>query len=100
VQVKFRTTQLQRCYESHTKATQKWGAEVGHRYVQRIDILYAAETIDDLHRNPVLRLHPLKGNRQGQYALWLTARARLIVSFRGKTDTTVWIEEVSKHYGD
>jgi proteic killer suppression protein len=100
VQVKFRTTQLQRCYESPTKAIQKWGAEVGRRYVQRIDILYAAETIEDLYRIPVLRFHPLKGNRQGQYALWLTARARLIVTFTGEAETTVWIEEVSKHYGD
>jgi proteic killer suppression protein len=100
VQVKFRTKQLQRCYESHTKATQKWGADVARRYVERISILYAAETVDDLHRIPVLRFHPLKGNRQGQYALSLTARARLIVTFTGKTNTTAWIEEVSKHYGD
>ena len=100
MQVKFRTKQLQRCYESQKDAIQKWGADVARRYVQRIGILYAAETVEDLHRIPVLRCHPLKGNRHGQYALWLTARARLIVTFTGKTDTTAWIEEVSKHYGD
>lgn len=36
----------------------------------------------------------------GQYALRLTARARLIVTFTEKTATIAWIEEVSKHYGD
>ena len=100
MQVKFRTKQLQRCYESHKAAAREWGAEVARRYVQRIGILYAAETVEDLHRIPVLRLHPLKGNRQGQHALWLTTRARLIITFTGKTATIAWIEEVSKHYGD
>lgn len=100
MQVKFRTKQLQRCYESHKDAARKWGAGVARRYVERIGILYAAETVEDLHRIPVLRLHPLKGNRQGQHALWLTAQARLIVTFTGKTATIAWIEEVSKHYGD
>ena len=61
---------------------------------------HAAESIEDLHRIPVLRVHGLKGDRQGQYALWLTARARLIVTFTGEAQTTVRIEEVSKHYGD
>ena len=65
VQVKFRTKQLQRCYESQKDAIQKWGADVARRYVQRIGILYAAETVEDLHRIPVLRSHPLKGNRRG-----------------------------------
>jgi proteic killer suppression protein len=100
VQVKFRTKQLQRCYGSQKDATQKWGADVARRYVQRIDILYAAETVEDLHRIPVLRFHPLKGSRKGQYALRLTDRARLIVTFTENAATIVWIEEVSKHYGD
>jgi proteic killer suppression protein len=73
---------------------------VARRYVERIGILYAAETVEDLHRLGLLRSHPLTGNRQGQHALSLTARMRLIVTFRGKTTTVVWIEEVSKHYGD
>ena len=100
MQVKFRTNQLQRCYESSKEATRWWGATVARRYVQRIDILHDAETIDDLYRIPPLRFHRLKGDRQGQYALSLFDRARLIVSFDGETHTTVWIEEVSQHYGD
>lgn len=100
MQVNFRTKQLQRCYESHAAATRRWGATVARRYVQRINDLYAAETIEDLYRIPPLRFHPLKGDRQAQYALSLTDRIRLIVSVAGKTTPTVWVEEVSKHYGD
>lgn len=97
MQVKFRTKQLKRCYESHPDATRRWGATVARRYIQRIDTLYAIETIEDLYRIPPLRFHPLKGNRQGQCVLALTDRLRLIVSF---AKTVVWVEEVSKHYGD
>jgi proteic killer suppression protein len=100
VQVKFRTRQLQRGYESHAEATRRWGAAVARRYVQRINDLYAAETVEDLYRIPPLRFHQLKGNRQGQYALSLTDRMRLIVSVTGEPTPTVWVEEVSKHYGD
>jgi toxin HigB-1 len=100
VQVKFRTRQLQRCYESHAAATRRWGAPVARRYVQRINDLYAAESVEDLYRIPPLRFHPLKGDRQGQYALSLADRMRLIVSVTGEATPTVWVEEVSKHYGD
>jgi len=100
VQVKSRTRQLQRCYESHTAATRRWGATVARRYVQRVNDLHAAETVEDLYRIPPLRFHPLKGGRQGQYALSLTDRVRLIASVAGDAPPIVWVEEVSKHYGD
>ena len=100
MQVKFRTRQLQRCYESHAAATRRWGATVARRYVQRINDVYAAETIEDLYRIPPLRFHPLKGDRQGQYALSLTDRVRLIVSVAGEARLIVGGEGVRKHYGD
>ena len=100
MQVKFRTRQLQRCYESHAEATRRWGATLARRYVQRINALYAAETVEDLYRIPPLRFHGLKGDRQGQYALSLTDRVRLLVSVAGEAKRIVSVEEVSKHYGD
>lgn len=91
---------LQRCYEKFTQAARKWGEEVARRYIDRVNILYAAESIADLHTMTVLRFHALKGNRAGQYALWLTERMRLIVSFPGTDQKSVCVEEVSKHYDD
>lgn len=73
---------------------------MARRYAQRINDLYAAETVEDLYRIPPLRFHPLKGDRRGQYALSLTDRVRLIVSVAGEATPIVWVEEVSKHYGD
>ena len=100
MQVRFRTRQLQRCYESIADATREGGAEVARRYVERVTILHTVETIEDLHRIPPFRFHPLKGNHRGQYTLRLTDRARLIVTFVQQRTPIVWVEEVSKHYGD
>lgn len=49
---------------------------------------------------PVLRCHPLKGNRAGQYAVNITGFYRLIFSLEGEMLEIARIEEVSKHYGD
>ncbi len=43
------------------------------------------------------RTHPLKGDREGQYAIKLTGTWRLIVT-RGATDTTIIVKEVNNHY--
>jgi hypothetical protein len=60
-----------------------------------------ATSVEDLRRTEVLRFHPLKGARKGEHAIWLTNRARLIVTFADKAMTVVRIEEVSvDHYGD
>ncbi len=92
--------QLQRCYEKVNEATRRWGEAVARRYTQRINILHTCESIADLHGMTALRFHALKGERAGQYALRLTDRMRLIVSFSGKDQKNVCVEEVSQHYGD
>lgn len=45
------------------------------------------------------RLHPLKGDRRGQFALTLVGRYRLILE-RGDSDDAVVLLEVSSHYDD
>ena len=98
--VTFRTARLQRCYEGQAAAQRAWGAAVARKYVERINLLHACQTLQDLAAFPQLRLHPLKGVRKGQYALALDARMRLIVTVRGTPPTRIRIEEVSRHYGD
>lgn len=100
MRVEFRTAQLRRCYERLAVGTRQWGKAVARRYVQRIGILNACETPDDLSKIPPLKFHPLKGDRQGQFAMVLQGRWRPIVSFPADPPKTVRVEEVSKHYGD
>ena len=98
--VHFRSAELERCYQGGDAARRAWGEKIAQRYVQRIDALYAAETVKDLFGLRSLRLHPLKGVRQGQHAIRLDDAWRLVVRFAGNRLTIVTVEEVSKHYGD
>ena len=98
--VRFSDTVLQRCYQRITDGTRKWGEKTARRYIQRINILYAVKAANELSSFPQLRFHPLKGDRQGEYALDLDNVWRLVVSFDDDGMTIVTVEEVSKHYGD
>ena len=98
MEVRFRTTRLRTCYEQHREAEREWGAAVARRYMQRINLLHAVETVEDLSATRALLFHKLKGERRGQYALSLDRRMRLIVTF--PAPGVVQVEEVSRHYGD
>ena len=95
--VKFSSRQLEKCYRSESAAIRRWGIDVGKRYINRVNILFAVESVEDLYTIPQLRFHPLTGNRKGQYAISLTGRARLIVEI--EDNQIIIIEEVStEHY--
>lgn len=98
--VGFGSSQLERCYEDGNVARRAWGPKIARCYVQRVDALYAAETARDLFALRALRLHPLKGDRQGQHAIRLDDAWRMVVRFDGERLTIVTVQEVSKHYGD
>ena len=99
MKVQFGSRHLQRCYEESKEAIRTWGADVGRKYVQRVGILLATRTFADLYSIRALRLHPLKGEREGQYAITLTGRWRLILTCL-PDEQTIRIDEVSSHYDD
>ena len=68
------------------------------RCVSRVAFIAHAEQFSDLYTFAFLRLHPLKGEREGQHSITLVGRWRLILTT--PNDTTVVVEEVSNHYGD
>lgn len=98
--VAFRTKQLERCYLESKAAVRDLGKDVARRYIERINIIKQARDIAELTKLPALRCHPLKGDREGQYAINLTGFFRLIFSLEGDSLEIVRIEEVSKHYDD
>jgi len=100
VKITFKTTALQTCYEQQAKAVKKWGVKVARAYVARVNVLHQVKKAQELAMFKHLRFHPLKGALKGRYAIDLTARYRLIVSFQGEQMTVVRVDEVSKHYGD
>lgn len=96
----FKTKKLETCYTSNAEADRAWGQVVGRKYIQRLDIIRAANTLEDLKKLRPLRCHPLKGDRAGQWAINLTGFYRLIFTLQGDQLEIVCIEEVSKHYDD
>jgi proteic killer suppression protein len=97
VNVDFKNKKLERCYRESRLAIREWGHEVAERYIQRVNIMKKSDSVDELMKIKVLDCHPLKGDRQGQWAIKLTGFYRLI--FRAKDGGAV-VEEVSKHYDD
>lgn len=100
MEITFRTRKLEREYRQHTNAVKAYGQQVARKYIQRINIIKQTRDIDQLINLPGLRCHPLKGDRQGQYALNLTGFYRLIFTLQGEALEIANIEEVSKHYDD
>jgi proteic killer suppression protein len=91
------TTTLRQQYRRAVKA---YGEDTGKRYILGINTIKQARDIEELMKLPVLRCHPLKGSRAGQYAVNITGFYRLIFSLEGEMLEIARIEEVSKHYGD
>lgn len=100
MEIRFRTKKLKKQYLSYSEAEKEYGTQVAKKYIERVNILKNAKTFDDLYAISVLKFHPLKGNRKGQFAISLTGFWRLIVTNDGDTFDIAKIEEVSDHYGD
>ena len=94
----FRTRSLQRCFEKESEAKRKWGENVGRRYVERVTFICLADTWDDLLEFRFLDLHQLIGDRQGQFAVKLTGKHRLIV-MPGDTERVIVIHDVEDYHG-
>ena len=98
--VTFRTNELRERYTTEKKAKRAWGGPVARMYRDRVNVLYAAADHRTLAALAYLRFHPLRGDRQGQYAISLGRDYRLIVTFQNEQFTVVRVEEVTDHYGD
>lgn len=74
----FRHKGLQRFYETGNVA----GIQAGHQKRLRIQLaaLDTAQVIDDMDI-PGFRLHPLKGDRKGQWAVTVNKNWRLVFKF-------------------
>lgn len=100
MEIEFSTNKLEKQYEKKEEAIKAFGADVGKKYIQRVNIIKASKSFDDLYKIPSLEFHPLKGNRDGQYAMTIHGFWRLIITNNGSSIDIAKIEEVSKHYGD
>jgi proteic killer suppression protein len=98
VYIEFSSHSLREAGISLAEANRLFGVPVGRKYIQRLAILRATEKFTELFGHRALKLHPLKGNRSGEYAMTLTGNFRLIVE-KIKEDT-VRIIDVEDYHGN
>jgi len=98
VNIEFSSHRLQEASINLSEANRLFGVPIGRKYIQRLAILRATEKFTELFGHRALRLHPLKGERTGEYAMTLTGNFRLIVE--KIREDTVRIINVEDYYGN
>jgi len=98
VDIEFATNRLSTASLSLSEATRLFGVPIGRKYIQRLAIIRAADKFNQLSGHRALRLHPLRGDRVGQYAMTLTGNFRLIID--RVSEDRVRVLGVEDYHGD
>ncbi|MBI4295492.1 MAG: type II toxin-antitoxin system RelE/ParE family toxin [Chloroflexi bacterium] len=98
MQIEFSTNRLAAASVSLSEASRLFGVPIGRKYIQRLTVLRAADKFTQLYGHQALRLHPLKGERAGQYSITLTGNYRLIIE-KVKEDQ-IRILDVEDYHGN
>jgi proteic killer suppression protein len=98
VEIEYSTNRLATVSVSIAESIHFLGVPIGRKYIQRITILRATDKFNHLFGLRALRLHPLKGDRTGQYAIALTGNYRLIIE--KICEDKVLIVDVEDYHGD
>ena len=99
MEVRFRRSYLERCSESVSLATRRWGHPAGRSYTEAIRLIEDIDRFQSLFAFRHLNFHPLRGNRKGEYAMRIGERLRVIVEY-DRANQIVLIKEVTHHYED
>ncbi len=98
VDIEFSSNRLANASINYSEATKLFGVLIGRKYIQRISVLRATEKFTQLFGYQALRIHPLKGDRSGQYSITLTANYRLILE--KVEEDKVLIIDVEDYHGN
>lgn len=98
MQIEFSANRLADASVSLAEASRLSGIPIGRKYIQRLTVLRATDKFTQIYGHRSLRLHPLKGNRAGQYSITLTGNYRLIIE--KVQDDKVRIMDVEDYHGD
>lgn len=79
MEIEYSSNRLIKASVTLSEANHLFGVAVGRKYIQRLAVLRAVDKFTQLFGYRALRLHPLKGDRIGQYSITLTGNYRLII---------------------
>lgn len=77
MEITFKTRKLEKTFSSDEALIKAYGAQRAKKIRQRYREMQASATLADLAKIPAAALHPLSGNRQGQWAVKITGNGRL-----------------------
>ena len=77
------------------RRSRKLPAEIQSRAVNKLNLIDAAETLDDLKSPPSNRLHDLAGDREGQHSVSINMKWRICFVWK---DGNAYNVEVTNHY--
>ena len=98
MEIEFGTTRLGAASRSLSEASRLFSVPIGRKYIQRLAVLRATDKFTQLYGHRALRLHPLRANRAGQYAMTLTVNYRLIIERISEDEVRVL--DVEDYHGD
>ncbi len=79
MEVSFRTKKLQKQCNKRKKCIRTFGQRCAEKIRARLDELTDSPNLKTMEHFPQARFHPLKGDRNGQYALDVKHPKRLII---------------------
>ena len=77
------------------RRSRKLPAEVQQRALTKLNLIDAAETLDDLRFPPANRLHALSGDRDGQHSVSINMKWRICFVWK---DGNAYDVEITNHY--
>jgi len=80
MEISFSSSKFQKLCEDHGKLKSKYGDIQARRIIRRISELTAAANLYDISQLPQTRLHPLTGDRKGQFAVDILHPYRIILT--------------------
>ena len=98
MELEFSSNRLDKASTSFSEANRLFGVAIGRKYIQRLGLLRATEKFSQLYGFQALKLHHLKGNREGQFAISLTGNFRLIIE--KIQEDKVLILDLEDYHGD
>jgi toxin HigB-1 len=78
VYIGYRNSKLKKLCTQAKSANRKLGQDVAQALFKRLEQLAAFDTLEDVPHTPPFRLHLLKGDRKGQWAVDLHSAHRLV----------------------
>lgn len=98
MEVEYKNISLEKVCTNASVAKKKYGTEMAEKIHLRIDQIRAAASVEEMIQYGVGRCHPLRQNRQGQYAVDLVQPMRLVFNKKGNEIQIACILEITDYH--